>query len=375
MSPPLEPSVEERLREIGAADVLVGIPSYNNARTIGHVVRAAAAGLAKYFPDQRAVIVNSDGGSSDGTPHVVAAADDTSPETILVRHPVSVVHKIVTPYYGVPGKGSAFRTIFEIAQRLGARACVVVDSDLRSITPEWFELLLGPVLHDGFDYVSPLYSRHKYDGTITNAIVYPLVRALYGARIRQPIGGDFGFSGALAAHFLEHDVWDTDVARFGNSFASDAPGKLTATELADLRQGFNQAYFDAIGKPPSSYEAAVKFYQLDMELGVMRGEVRSGKPIADTLGRLLSALGLPPAIRFKTEVELEADLDLALKPGETNPEGNARLEMVIENASLGGTNDLLGKSVIVHAGPDDLKSDPSGNSGGRIAGGVIEAKR
>ena len=65
MSPPLEPSVEERLREIGAADVLVGIPSYNNARTIGHVVRAAAAGLAKYFPDQRAVIVNSDGGSTD----------------------------------------------------------------------------------------------------------------------------------------------------------------------------------------------------------------------------------------------------------------------------------------------------------------------
>ena len=46
----------------------MGIPSYNNARTIGHVVRAAAAGLAKYFPDRRSVIVNSDGGSKDGTP-------------------------------------------------------------------------------------------------------------------------------------------------------------------------------------------------------------------------------------------------------------------------------------------------------------------
>ena len=57
--------------------------------------------------------------------------------------------------------------------------------------------------------------RHKYDGTITNTIVYPLTRALYGKRIRQPIGGDFGFSGRLASFYLEKDVWDSDVARFG----------------------------------------------------------------------------------------------------------------------------------------------------------------
>jgi hypothetical protein len=46
-------------------------------------------------------------------------------------------------------------------------------------------------------------------------IVYPLTRALYGKRIRQPIGGDFGFSGRLAAFYLTKDVWDTDVARYG----------------------------------------------------------------------------------------------------------------------------------------------------------------
>ncbi len=215
MNPPLEPRVVERLREIGRADLLVGIPSYNNARTIGHVARAAAAGLAKHFPDERAVIVNSDGGSTDGTPEVVAAVESAAPRAILVRHPLSVVHRILTPYHGVPGKGSAFRTIFAIARRLGVRACAVVDSDLRSITPGWIELLLGPVLHEGFDYVAPLYLRHKYDGTITNAIVYPLTRALYGRDVRQPIGGDFGVSGRLAAHYLERPVWDTDVARFG----------------------------------------------------------------------------------------------------------------------------------------------------------------
>jgi glycosyltransferase involved in cell wall biosynthesis len=212
---PLQPDVEARVREIGEVDLVVGIPSFNNARTIAHVVKAVDAGFAKYFPERRSVIVNSDGGSKDGTPAVVAAADFTSPGAILVSHRLTPVQKIVTPYDGIPGKGSAFRTIFAIADRLKAKACAVVDSDLRSITPEWVQLLLGPVLLEGFDYVSPLYLRHKYDGTITNSIVYPLTRALYGKEVRQPIGGDFGFSGRLASHFLSKPVWESNVARFG----------------------------------------------------------------------------------------------------------------------------------------------------------------
>ena len=119
------------------------------------------------------------------------------------------------PYHGIPGKGSAFRTIFQIAKELNVKACAVVDSDLRSITPEWIDLLIRPVLHKGFDFVSPYYLRHKYDGTITNSIVYPVTRALYGKYIRQPIGGDFGFSGRLAEFYLSKDVWESDVARFG----------------------------------------------------------------------------------------------------------------------------------------------------------------
>ncbi len=224
---PLEPLVEQRLEELGRVDLLVGIPSYNNADTIAHVVRAAAAGLAKYFPHRTAVIVNSDGGSDDGTAEVVEKTELESPKAILVSHPVSPVHKIVTPYHGIPGKGSAFRTVFAIAKKLQAKACAVVDSDLRSITPEWFELLLGPILAEDFDYVAPMYLRHKFDGTITNSIVYPLTRALYGREVRQPIGGEFGFSGRLASHYLEKPVWESDVARFGIDIW------MTTTAIAD----------------------------------------------------------------------------------------------------------------------------------------------
>jgi Cu-Zn family superoxide dismutase len=55
-------------------------------------------------------------------------------------------------------------------------------------------------------------------------------------------------------------------------------------------------------------------------------------------------------------------------------QGNAHLETTVPSASLSGEHSLIGRSVIVHAKEDDLKTDPSGNSGGRIAGGVIELK-
>ncbi len=219
--------IRDWINEVRSADILVGIPSYNNAHTIGHVVRAVQAGLAKYFPDRKAVLVNSDGGSTDDTMEIVRDAVIEDYSSILVTHRTARLFRLSTPYHGLPGKGSAFKTIFEIADSLDVKACAVVDSDLRSITPEWIELLVKPILSGNFDYVTPLYHRHKYDGTITNSIVYPLTRALYGKRVRQPIGGDFGFSGDLARLYLSRDVWDSDVARYGIDIW------MTTTAIAD----------------------------------------------------------------------------------------------------------------------------------------------
>jgi glycosyltransferase involved in cell wall biosynthesis len=244
--------VKLKLEEIGEADILVGIPSFNNADTVGHVVKAVQAGFAKYFHDKKAILINSDGGSADGTMDVVDrfAIDDFQP--LLISQRESILSKIVTPYHGIPGKGSAFRTIFQIAKELNVKACAVVDSDLRSITPEWIDLLIRPVLERGFDFVSPYYLRHKYDGTITNSIVYPLTRALYGRHIRQPIGGDFGFSGKLAEFYLTKDVWESDVARFGIDIW------MTTTAVANgfkICQSFLGAKIHAAKDPSSDLSA------------------------------------------------------------------------------------------------------------------------
>jgi glycosyltransferase involved in cell wall biosynthesis len=211
--------LRDEVERLGRADIMVGIPSFKNAATIGYVVRAAHAGLVQYFPDLRPILLNADAGSPDGTQRVVVETEppDYIEEILLVR-PRNRLQRMSLTYPevdGVGGKGAALRTLFRIARALEVQALVVVDSDLRSIGPEWIELLAGPILKGGFDYVTPLYARHKFDGTITNTVTYPLTRALYGLRIRQPIGGDFGVSGDLVAHYLEQDDWTPEVSRFG----------------------------------------------------------------------------------------------------------------------------------------------------------------
>ena len=200
---------------IRQADIVIGIPSFNNERTIAHVVQVAYAGLAKYFPQLTAVVVNCDGGSADATRQAVISARVEDSHLLLLDTPLGGAPRLSFPYHGVPGKSNAFRLVFQLASALGAKACAVVDADLRSITPEWLDLLVRPVLFAGYDFVAPYYHRHKYDGTITNSIVYPLTRALYGLSVRQPIGGEFGISTRLVARYLERDDWETDAARYG----------------------------------------------------------------------------------------------------------------------------------------------------------------
>ena len=215
----LTPAIRDEIARLDRADIMVGIPSFKNAATIGYVVRAAHAGLVQYFPELKPVLVNSDAGSPDGTQRVVIETEPPAyVESILLVRPTNKLDRVTLTYpeiEGTGGKGAALRTIFEIAAALEVQALVVVDSDLRSIVPEWIELLAGPILKGGYDFVAPLYARYKYDGTITNTVTYPLTRALYGHRIRQPIGGDFGVSGDLVRHYLAQDDWTPDISKFG----------------------------------------------------------------------------------------------------------------------------------------------------------------
>jgi superoxide dismutase, Cu-Zn family len=56
---------------------------------------------------------------------------------------------------------------------------------------------------------------------------------------------------------------------------------------------------------------------------------------------------------------------------EVSEDGKATYKRVDKLVALNGPNSIIGRSVIIHADPDDLKSQPSGNAGARVGCGVI----
>ncbi len=212
----IDDETREDLISIHSADIIVGIPSYNNAGSISRVIKAAELGLAKYFPQYKGLILVSEGGDIAATRQAIDALKDKHYfDNSFINRPSVETEIMATRYNGLSGKGTAMKAIFEAAKILDVKAGCMLDSDLRSISPGWIELLIAPIIQKDFGFVTPYYCRHKYDGTITNMIAYPLTWSLYGRRVRQPIGGDFGFSKDLIVSLLSKDVWETDIARFG----------------------------------------------------------------------------------------------------------------------------------------------------------------
>lgn len=60
---------------------------------------------------------------------------------------------------------------------------------------------------------------------------------------------------------------------------------------------------------------------------------------------------------------------------EADASGKVHVDWKDKNLKLSGEESIVGKSVVVHEKEDDLKTDPSGNSGSRVACGVIEVAK
>ena len=209
---------EEFLRQltaVGEVDILVGVPTFNNRDTIERVVSALQVGLTKYFQRERCVLINPDGGSTDGTPEIFKNASVRDFGLLLTSNPLRTFHRVSAPYHGIPGKETALRTLFTAADLLRAKACAIVSPDSLSITPEWVDSLIRPIYRENFDFVAPVYQRRKFDGLLVRGLVSPVVAALYGCKIRELVGPDWGLSGRLACHFLGKDVWEEDITTFG----------------------------------------------------------------------------------------------------------------------------------------------------------------
>jgi hypothetical protein len=158
-------------------------------------------GLEVYFSDKKCIIVNVDNNSPDNT------------KDAFLDTKTRIEKKYISTAHGIRGKGNNFLNLFKFAKSVDAEVTIVVDADLKSITKEWVKYLGMPIV-DGYDYVIPLYSRHQFDGTITNHICYPVMFGLLSTDIRQPIGGEFAFSPKLMKYWLKQS-WTESTRQYG----------------------------------------------------------------------------------------------------------------------------------------------------------------
>ncbi len=231
---------DELLREliaVGQVDILVGLPTLNHADTVGAAVRAAHVVFNGVFARQRTLLLNVDGGSSDGTPEAVRNASLGEGETVLTSFSLRTRHRVSAPYHGVPGKATGVRTIFAAADLLQAQAVALLDPEIVSVTADSLAALLHPVLADGHDFVSPAYARHPLDGLLVTQVVRPLFRAAYGRPLREPLAGELACSGRFAVRCLEAGDWESDRLRAGIDLWLTAIAAAEPFRIAEARLG------------------------------------------------------------------------------------------------------------------------------------------
>ncbi len=205
-----------QLISVGEVDVLVGVLTHNNAKTIGSIVETIQTGILTFFPRERAAIINADGGSRDGTPELVVSAAIGDARRSSNLYALRTLHSISTQYASTPASGTALRTILAAAELLRAKACAVISPESTQITTDWLAALLRPIYAEQFDLVLPTYRRHRFDGILLTNLLYPMTRALYGLRIREPYALEFAFSGRLGSQFLAQNAWHDEVAQAGS---------------------------------------------------------------------------------------------------------------------------------------------------------------
>jgi hypothetical protein len=179
-----------RLKNKEKYDIAVVIPTYNEMSCIGNTVKKIDEGLARYYPDYRPLIINADSDSGDGTKEIFISTKSKSKKIFISggKNP--------------RGKGKNIFSAIKLSLKLGVRYIAMFDADISTIGEKWVKLMIDPVINDRADFVTPIYTRNRYEGNTTNHFCYPLLYAWFGKSLAQPIGGDFSMSRKFANHII-----------------------------------------------------------------------------------------------------------------------------------------------------------------------------
>ena len=290
-------AARRRLVELGAVELVIGLPTFGPTPTLPGVAAAVRAGVESAFAGRPAVAVHVD----DIAPEeMVRGLEESLGALPLIRLPSTADRDKATG--AEPSRrDDAIRAIFSAGTALGATAIVVLNGELTSTTPAWVAGLGGPVLKDGHGFVLPVYQRSCYEGTLTQALVVPLIRALFSRRFAHPIAEEFGCSGHVAQQLLAREVWGTELGRSGLEFWLPA---AAADEGAQIGQAVLGPRVVDASRPGESLGATVgrvasALFAIAEELDALWLEVRGSKPV-NTFGAMpaVAAGGALDALRL-----------------------------------------------------------------------------
>src|SRR5450432_3953547 len=198
---------------VGEVDLLVGILSHSSANTMRAAARSVESSLQQNFVRQRVAIISVDGGAVEDAVSEASADGPDQHAYVKGLSSLRTIHRITAGFTAAPSAGLALRTILASSDLLRAKATAVVSPATSSTSPDWIANLLRPAYRDNFDFVAPMYSRHKFQGLLARNLLYPMTRALFGRRIRELYSDEWGFSNRLGAYCLNQDVWHEEPIR------------------------------------------------------------------------------------------------------------------------------------------------------------------
>ncbi|TYP57803.1 glycosidase [Thermosediminibacter litoriperuensis] len=197
-------NIKRLIEDKNEVDVVIGIPFCNEKETLKEVVQTARESL------------NSDGVSK----LIVCAGDPAGKETLefIGRFEEDDLIVFLMPE-GVNGRGFSIRAIFEVARFLESDV-VLLEADLkkeedRGLKPASIDRLYKPVMED-YDMVIANFRRHPFENTTGGLLVSPLLTALYGVRISDPLSGIFAISHDLVEDYCsEFDQCQEHIGGYG----------------------------------------------------------------------------------------------------------------------------------------------------------------
>ena len=187
---------EEKTDEIVSADLVIAVLAELDSVVVGGMCEA----LETLPGPLKIAVLQKEGRPTppSGNPEVseTAASSKVTPQASVFHVPWPLT-KPEGASAGVTSMVATYRSAFAAAEKMQARACCIIASKLENMSLKYVCQFAQPLIESQVDLVLPHYARLKFEGLLNNSILAPLTRTLYGKRVSNPMGPDFGLSQRL----------------------------------------------------------------------------------------------------------------------------------------------------------------------------------